>query len=97
VHGIPAALAKFGVACYADAAYLGAGPVVALPFRRRPRPLSQDQTAVNRNHARNRAPGERAIATLKTWKILTKLRCCPHRATNIVAAIRVLQTIEDQH
>jgi hypothetical protein len=37
------------------------------------------------------------VATLKTWKLLTKLRCCPARAIAIVAAIRVLQTIEDQH
>ncbi|HEV7975361.1 MAG TPA: hypothetical protein VGP60_11435, partial [Amycolatopsis sp.] len=27
--------------------------------------------------ARIRALGERAVATLKTWKILVKLRCCP--------------------
>jgi hypothetical protein len=27
---------------------------------------------------------------------LTKLRCCPSRATAIIAAIRVLQAIEDQ-
>jgi hypothetical protein len=26
-----------------------------------------------------RAPGERAVATLKTWKILAKLPCCPRR------------------
>ena len=96
-HGIPQTLAQFGVACYADTAYRGAGAHVAVPFRRRPRRLSRYQKVVNRNHARNRAPGERAVATLKTWKILTKLRCCPHRATAIIAAIRVLQTIEDQH
>jgi hypothetical protein len=36
------------------------------------------------------------MATLKTWKLLTKLHCCPSRTTAIVAAIRVLQTIEDQ-
>jgi hypothetical protein len=51
---------------------------------------------VNRNRARNRAPGERAVATLKTWKLLAKLRCCPQRASTITAAIRVLQTIEEQ-
>jgi hypothetical protein len=96
-HHIPQTLAKFGVACYADTAYQGAGPTIAVPFRRRPKRLSRNQKIVNRNHARNRAPGERAMATLKTWKILTKLRCCPHRATAIIAAIRVLQTIEDQH
>jgi len=96
-HGVITALIKFGVACYADAAYQGAGPVVAVAFRRRPKRLSRNQKAVNRNHARNRAPGERAVATLKTWKVLSKLRCCPRRATAIINAIRVLQTIEEQH
>jgi DDE superfamily endonuclease len=94
-HGLITALAKFGVACYADKAYQGAGPMIAVPFRRRPRPLSTNQRIANANRARNRGPGERAMATLKTWKLLTKLRCCPSRATAIVAAIRVLQTIED--
>jgi hypothetical protein len=97
VHGIPAALCKFGVAAYADAAYQAAGPTIAVPYRRHPRPLSRNQKAANRNHAHNRAPGERAVATLKTWKILTKLRCCPRRATPIIAAITVLQAIDDQH
>jgi hypothetical protein len=95
-HGILTALAKFGVACYADKAYQGAGPMIAVPFRRRPRPLSNNQRIVNANRARNRGPGERAMATLKTWKLITKLRCCPSRATAIVAAIRVLQTVEEQ-
>jgi hypothetical protein len=96
-HGIPAALCKFGVAAYADAAYQAAGPTIAVPYRRHPKPLSRNQKIVNRNHAHNRAPGERAVATLKTWKILTKLRCCPRRATPIIAAITVLQAIDDQH
>jgi hypothetical protein len=95
-HGIIPALVKFGVACYADAAYRGAGSVVAVPFRRHPRRLSRNQEVVNRNHARNRAPGERAVATLKTWKVLTRLRCCPGRASAIIAAVRVFQTIEEQ-
>jgi hypothetical protein len=87
------------LATYADAAYQAAGPTIAAPYRRRPRPLPRNQKIVNRNrnHARNRAPGERAMATLKTWKILTKLRCCTRRATPIIAAITVLQAIEDQH
>jgi hypothetical protein len=85
-HGIIRALQLFGVACYADKAYQGAAPNIAVPFRRRPRPLSNNQRRVNANRARNRGPGERANATLKTWKILTKLRCCPDRATPIIAA-----------
>jgi len=39
--------------------------------------LSARQKAVNRAHARIRARGERTNDTLKTWKVLTKLRCCP--------------------
>jgi hypothetical protein len=39
--------------------------------------------------------GERANATIKRWKILTKLRCCPQRATPILAAITVLQYAEE--
>jgi len=50
---------------------------------------------VNRHHAKIRALGERAVSTLKTWKILAKLRCCPRRATPIVQAILVLRAAED--
>ncbi len=42
-----------------------------------------------------RALGERTIATLKTWKLLSKLRCCSHRTTPILQAILVLQAVED--
>ncbi|HEX8631471.1 MAG TPA: IS5/IS1182 family transposase, partial [Catenuloplanes sp.] len=37
----------------------------------------------------------RANATLKTWKVLTRLRCSPHRATAIVQAILVLHHAEN--
>ena len=81
---------------FADKGYQGAGGTIRTPFKRhRHRPtLSRRQKAVNRAHARIRACGERAIATLKTWKVLTKLRCCPHRATAIVQAILVLHHVE---
>ncbi|MEV6350082.1 hypothetical protein [Actinoplanes sp. NPDC051851] len=49
----------------------------------------------NRGHARIRAIGERANATHMTWKVLTKLRCSPHRATQIVQAILVLHHVEN--
>ena len=95
-HGVIDAVANASLWAYADLAYQVADPAIIVPFRRRPRRLSRNQRTVNRNRARNRAPGERAVATLKTWRILTKLRCCPQRATAIIAAIRVLQTTEDQ-
>ena len=48
----------------------------------------------NRAHARLRGPGERANAQLKTWRVLDKLRCCPHRAGQLAKAIHVLQDYE---
>ena len=63
----------------------------AVPQRRRRldpdtgryRRLSDSQKDVNTAHARQRGPGERANAQLKSWKILRKIRSCPtpgHRA-----------------
>ncbi len=95
-HRIIDALSTANVMTLADKAYQGAGGSVRTPFKRhryRPR-LSARQKAVNRSHARIRARGERANATLKTWKILTKLRCSPCRATAIVQAILVLHHVE---
>ncbi len=84
------------VTTFADKGYQGAGGTVRTPFKRhttRPH-LSGGQKAVNRAHARIRALGERAVATLKGWKVLVKLRCCPRRATALVAAIVVLYLVE---
>jgi hypothetical protein len=94
--GLIDALSSKDVMTFADKGYQGAGGTIRTPFKRhrhRPR-LSTRQKAVNRTHARIRALGERAIATLKTWKVLVKLRCCPRRATALVQAILVLHSIE---
>ncbi|WP_405932452.1 transposase family protein [Streptomyces sp. NBC_00827] len=56
--------------------------------------LSADQQAVNRAHAKIRALAERAIATLKTWRILRKLRCSTTRITSLVQAILSLHTAQ---
>jgi DDE superfamily endonuclease len=67
-HGIIDALTGAGVMTFADRGCQGAGGSVRTPFKRhhqRPR-LSRRQQAVNRNHAKIRAVGERAIATLKS-------------------------------
>lgn len=95
-HGIIDALTSADVMTFADKGYQGAHGSVRTPFkRRRFRPkLSRRQKAVNRTNAKIRARGERAIATLKAWKILNKLRCCPRRATPIVQAILVLHHVE---
>jgi hypothetical protein len=56
--------------------------------------MPASQKTANRAHARLRAPGERANAQLKTWKILSRLSCCPWRAGHIAKAIHVLQSRE---
>ena len=97
-HGIVDALTEQDVMTFADKGYQGAGGTVRTPFkrhRRRPR-LSRREKAVNRSHAKIRAVGERAIATIKCWKLLAKLHCCPKRATALLAAILVLQLVEEQ-
>ncbi len=41
-----------------------------VPYRGRWEKLSAGQQAVNRSHAKIRALGEQAMATLKTWRLL---------------------------
>lgn len=45
--------------------------------------------------ARIRAIVERAVATWKSWKVLTKLRCCPPCAATLVEATLVLHLVEE--
>ncbi len=73
--GVLRELAASGLPTLADKGYHGADPNVITPYRGRNKPPSQK--AANRGRARLRAPGERANAQLKTWRILRKLRCCP--------------------
>ncbi len=95
-HGLIDVLTEHEATTFADKAYQGAGGTVRTPFKRhatRPR-LSHGQKAVTRAQARIRALGERAVSLLKGWKVLTKLRCRPRRATAVIAAIPVLHHIE---
>ncbi len=97
-HGILNALAEAEIATVADTGYQGGGSAVRVPQRRRQldpdtgryRRLSDSQKAVNTAHARQRGPGERANAQLKSWKVLRKIRCCPLRATALVQAVQTL-------
>lgn len=52
------------------------------------------QKTVNRHHAKIRAVGERAVATLKGRKVPVKLSYCPRRVTAIVRAILVLLHVQ---
>ena len=97
-HGILDAIDTAQLDVLADTGYQGAGPTVRVPQRRRCvdpdtgryRPLSTNQKDVNTAHARQRGPGERANAELKSWKILRKIRSSPSQATTLVKAVQTL-------
>jgi hypothetical protein len=89
-HGIIDALTEAGISCWADKGYQGAGGTVRLPYRGRWDSLSAGQQAVNRSHAKVRALVEQAIATLKSWRLLRKLRCSTTRITSLVQAVLTL-------
>jgi hypothetical protein len=89
VWGVLAELETAGLVTLADKGYQGS-TWAKIPYRGKNKP--EPQKEANRSHARLRAPGERANAQLKAWRILRKLRCCPWRAGKLAKAILVLQT-----
>jgi len=91
IWGVLDELERQGLAVLADKGYQGS-TWAKIPYKGKNKP--EPQKAANRAHAALRAPGERANAQLKTWKILDKLRCCPWRAGKLAKAIHVLQLRE---
>ncbi len=89
--GVLAELEAAGLVTLAGKGYKGSA-YAKIPCIGKNKPESQK--AANCAHAKLRAPGERANAQLKTWRILRKLRCCPWRAGQLAKAIHVLQTRE---
>ncbi|NUW05289.1 transposase family protein [Streptomyces sp. CAI 127] len=87
-HGIIDALATAELKCWADKAYQEVGHLVRVPFRGRR--LKRWQRRHNSTHAKIRCLGEQAMATLKGWRLLRKLRCSTNRITAIVQAVLVL-------
>ena len=75
-----------GLVTLADKGYQGS-TYAKIPYRGKNKPESQKEA--NRAHAKLRAPGERANAQLKNWRILRKLRCCPWRAGQLAKAIQI--------
>ena len=54
--------------------------------------IPTDRIQFNRDHARLRAPGERAFAQLKSWRLLRRARCSTRRIGTAVQAIHTLLT-----
>ncbi|MFX4294898.1 transposase family protein, partial [Streptomyces bohaiensis] len=86
-HGIVDTLTEIGIACWADKGHRGAGGTVRTPYWERWETLSAGQQAVNRSHAKIPALVEQAVATLKSWRLLRKLRCSTTRITGLVQAV----------
>ncbi|MEU0810424.1 IS5 family transposase [Streptomyces sp. NPDC005970] len=86
-HGIIDALAVAGIDCWADKGYQGTGGTVRVPYRGRWEGLSAGQQAVNRSYAKIRALVEPAVAALKSWRLLRRLRCSTTRITSLVQAV----------
>jgi DDE superfamily endonuclease/Helix-turn-helix of DDE superfamily endonuclease len=89
-HGLIHALTGYDIPTLADRGYQRAAATIRVPLRGRDLPAGP--TNVNTAHARLRAPGERGPATLKTWHLLRRLRCCPQRGTALLAAVLALET-----
>jgi hypothetical protein len=73
----------------ADRAYQGAGATVRTPYYHH-HELPEHYQQYNRDHSRLRAPGERAFAQLKTWRLLRRARCSTNRIGRIVTAVHTL-------
>ena len=94
-HRIIRICERQGVPVLADRAYIGASPWVTTPIRRLPhQDLTTTQRTINRALSAARAPVERSIARLKSWRVFRKARCSPNRMTVIAAAVL---TLERQH
>lgn len=76
--------------CWADKGYQGVRGTVRVPFRGRWEALSTGQHAGNRSQAKIRARVEQAMATLKSWRLLRKLRCSTNRITGLVQDVVTL-------
>ncbi|WP_172388242.1 transposase family protein [Streptomyces sp. MNP-20] len=92
-HGVVQACLTRDILILADRAYQGAGATVRTPYyHHREQPAHYQR--FNRDHARLRAPGERAFAQLKAWRLLRRARCSTRRIGTIVQAIHTLVTCD---
>jgi hypothetical protein len=88
-HGVISAVTSAEIQTLADKGYQGASGAVTTPIKGKN--LTDGQRHVNSLINRRRGPGERAFATLKAWRIFTKVRCCPHQIGAMAQAVLTLQ------
>lgn len=91
-HKILRICERQGVPILADMAYIGAGDWVTTAKRSPPNgELTLTERTVNRALSAARAPVERGVARLKSWRILRRARCSPTRLSAIGAAVLTLE------
>ncbi|MFD9634896.1 transposase family protein [Streptomyces violascens] len=89
-HGVIQTCLSRQILVLADRAYRSASATVrTTPYYGRDLPKKHAQ--FNRDHARLRAPGERAFARLKQWQIFHKARCSTTRVSRAVAAVHAIE------
>jgi hypothetical protein len=88
-HGVIENCHTRQILAVADRAYQGADATVRTPYCHH-HELPEHYQQYNRDHTRLRAPGERAFAQLKTWRILRRARCSTNRIGRIVAVHTLL-------
>lgn len=88
-HQIITTAATAEVELLCDKGYQGGGGTVTTPHKGRQ--LTKDQKAHNRMVNSLRGPGERGFAVLKSWRIFTKVRCCPRRVGPMAKAVLALE------
>ncbi len=93
-HGIVQACPTREILVFADRACQGARSTVRTPYKHhREQPAHYQQ--FNRDHARLRAPGERAFTHLKSWRLLRRARCSTTRTGPTVATAHTLLICEN--
>ncbi|WP_166025908.1 transposase family protein [Streptomyces chilikensis] len=91
-HRIIRICERQGVPILADLAYQGGGPWLTTGIKRRPlKELTLTERTLNQALATARAPVERGVARLKSWRIFRKARCSPNRMTSIAKAVLTLE------
>jgi hypothetical protein len=87
-HGIVQACLTRQVLVLADRAYQAADATFGTPYYHHCEQPEHYQQ-FNGDHARLRAPGERAFARLKSWRIMRRARSSTRRISRTVQAIHV--------
>lgn len=94
-HGILHTCAQAELLLLADGGYRGPESsdrtTLLVPYRNYQNSLTPPYKRANTTHAQARARGERGFATLKAWRVFTRVRCSPHRITNLAKAVLVLE------